>query len=206
MVKIEELNRRIDPEIQVSIDQYASGLLNMIDFLTVELERFMAEENRLRGVVKIYLSNINTTFQKVYVGRTIDDTDVYCRILYLFKPLLISEFKRLTRKRLSKADTCITIIRKIILILKEVKNFQYASEVISLEKIIGRLWDNIRHRAKNDALYYLSLQIKTYMAEGKVGKYAQDSFQFLHPIVEKTVLEGPGERGINVETGKSINL
>jgi hypothetical protein len=44
------------------------------------------------------------------------------------------------------------------------------------------------------------------MAEGKVGKYAQDSFQFLHPIVEKTVLEGPGERGIDVETGKSINL
>ena len=206
MIKIEELERRIDSSIIVPVDQYSVGLLNMVDFLIVELEKFLERENRLKGIVKIYLNNLNTAFQKIYVGRTIQDTEIFCKILYLFKPLLISEFKRLTKKRLSRADTVITIARKIILILLEQKNFKYRSEAGTIEKVLGKLWENIRHRAKNDALYYLSLQIRNFMEQGKVGKYPLDNFQFLQVIKEQVPLKNPGERGINLEKGKTINL
>ena len=188
MIKIEELERRIDSSIIVPVDQYSVGLLNMVDFLIVELEKFLERENRLKGIVKIYLNNLNTAFQKIYVGRTIQDTEIFCKILYLFKPLLISEFKRLTKKRLSRADTVITIARKIILILLEQKNFKYRSEAGTIEKVLGKLWENIRHRAKNDALYYLSLQIRNFMEQGKVGKYPLDNFQFLQ-VIKETVEE-----------------
>jgi hypothetical protein len=206
MIKIEELERRVDSSIKVPVDQYSVGLLNMVDFLIVELEKFLERENRLKGIVKIYLNNLNTAFQKIYVGRTIQDTEVFCKILYLFKPLLVGEFKRLTKKRLSRADTVITIARKIILIILEQKDFRYRAEAGTIEKVLGKLWENIRHRAKNDALFYLSLQIRNFMDQGKVGKYPLDNFQFLQVIKEQSPLKNPGERGINLEKGKTVNL
>ena len=206
MIKIEELERRVDSSIKVPVDQYSAGLLNMVDFLIVELEKFLERENRLKGIVKIYLNNFNTAFQKIYIGRTIQDTEIFCKILYLFKPLLISEFKRLTRKKLSRADTVITIARKIVLILLEQKDFRYRSEAGTIEKVLNKLWENIRHRAKNDALFYLSLQIRNFMDQGKVGKYPLDNFQFLQVIKEQTPLKKPGERGFNLDKGKTINL
>lgn len=206
MIKVEELERRVDSSIRVPVDQYSAGLLNMVDFLIVELEKFLERENRLKGIVKIYLNNLNTAFQKIYVGRTIQDTEIFCKILYLFKPLLINEFKRLTKKKLSRADTVITIARKIVLILLEQKDFRYRSEAGTIEKVLGKLWENIRHRAKNDALFYLSLQIRNFMDQGKVGKYPLDNFQFLQVIKERTTLKNPGERGISLEKGKTVNL
>ncbi len=206
MIKIEELERRVDSSMRVPVDQYSVGLLNMVDFLIVELEKFLERENRLKGIVKIYLNNLNTAFQKIYVGRTIQDTEVFCKILYLFKPLLVGEFKRLTKKRLSRADTVITIARKIVLIILEQKDFRYRAEAGTIEKVLGKLWENIRHRAKNDALFYLSLQIRNFMDQGKVGKYPLDNFQFLQTIKEQFPLKNPGERGINLEKGKTVNL
>lgn len=206
-VKVEELMRRVDPNVTISIDPYALGLLNIVDFLVVELERLMKEEDRYKGIVKTYLANIDSTFKRVYIGRTIKETEVLCKILYLYKPLIISEYKRLTKRKLSGADTVITIIRKILMIVEEeAKNFKYLSETKTLEKIIGKLWENIRHKVKNDPLYYISYQMKSFMLQGMIGKYPQDSFTFLRPYTEKSPLEKPGTRGIDLDSGKTIDL
>lgn len=206
MIKIEDLERRTDPTERVPAEQYATGILNIVDFLVVELEKLMRNEGRCKGIVKSYLSNIDITFQKIYVNRTIKDTIVFCKILYLFKPLLIDEFGRLTRKKLSPADTCITIIRKLLLIVSEQVNYSNFREVKTLLKVIDKLWENIRHGAKKDPLYYLSNQVREYMGKGIIGKYPQDTFTFLKEFEPKVVLENPGKRGVHVEKGKEISL
>ena len=82
MIKIEELERRIDSSIKVPVDQYSVGLLNMVDFLIVELEKFLERENRLKGIVKIYLNNLNTAFQKIYVVHFPKNLHIY---FYLYQ-------------------------------------------------------------------------------------------------------------------------
>ncbi len=207
MIKLEELKNRLDPTIEISRDLYTLGLLNLVDFLIVELKRLMKKEDRFKGIVKIYLANMDSTLTKIFFKVSDKDSDSFCRILYLYKPLIVGEFRRLVRKRLSEADSVLTIIRKILLLVEETKDFKYMSETKTLSKLIGKLWDNIRHRAKNDPLYYLSYQIKDFMAQGLIGKFPLDKFTFEEPgKSDKQLLDNPGERGIDFEIGQTINL
>lgn len=184
---------------------YATGLLDVIDFLYFEMKQFLKDEERCFGIVKSYINSIDDAFGKIKADMREEDIPIYGKILYLYKPILRKEFDRLTSKTLSSADAVIVIIRKLLTIIEEVPDYEHKREVKTIHKIIDKLYDNIRNHAKKDSLYNLGNIIKTYMTEGKIGRYPHDIFHFKVEEKTKPALTGSPDRMV-IGGGKEISL
>lgn len=200
------LEKRLDRSTKISENLYSLGILNIVDYLVVELEKFLVVEDRYKGIMRTYLSNIDGILRKVYRGKTILDTEVFQKIVYLYKPLLQKEFARLLKKRLSRADIVITMIRKLLLVVGDMRSSEYLLEAKSLLKIIDTVWDNIKHPGKNDPLYNLAYNIREYASLGYIGKYPTTSFSLVDKPKERDTLDNPGTRGVDSSTGVEIEL
>ena len=200
MSKQNILTNRISPDWVVGETTYVAGLLDVVEFLFVELEDLLKKEDRYFGIVKSYTSSIREAYSRINSKVEEEDIDIFGRILFLYKPLIIKEFRRLKGRRLSPADACITIIHKLLEIISE---YEIGGEVKTVSKVIGKLWDNIRNTAKNDSLYYFSDLIKSTMKKGEVGKYPSSQLVLRAEEQEKTALENPGER-ISEDSGTKV--
>ena len=105
---------------------YASGLTRLAEYMLVDLNDLLEKEGRRFGIVISYLDSIYQECQKMTLD---NDDDTSERIIYLFKPLIIAEHKRLTKKHLSKADSVITLLRKLLEIIQSVTDFPYTKEI-----------------------------------------------------------------------------
>lgn len=192
----ENIERRVAEGIQLPEDLYLDGLLDMTSFLFTELVNFLEEENRYLGITKSYIHTVTLTFIKINQSVKEEDIDVYGRILYLYKPLLKREFKRLKSKKLTSGDSVIVIINKILNIIIQDKgqDFKFHKEVKTLKKIITKFFDNIKNRRKEDPLFILSNTIKEYKESGLIGKHSLNSFSFIDDQYVKEELKNPGER------------
>lgn len=182
------ISNRVDPEIVVNEELFSCGLLDVTEFLCYSLKQFMEKENRYLGIVKSYMTSIDNTYEKI--NKEIEEIEkkIYNKILYLLKPIILREFSRLRSKKLSEGDCVILMIRRVLLIVSEVPDFIYKSEVKTLDKIIGKLYDNIRNRNKKDAMYNFSNHLRSLKANGCVGKYTLDKLDLSEPKKEKTIL------------------
>ena len=203
---MKDLEKRLDKEIQISEDMYSEGLLDITAFLYGELCKFLEEEGRFIGITKSYTHSIQESYSKINKTVTEEDIDTYGRLLYLYKPLLRKEFKRLKSNKLSSGDSVIVIINKILNIIFEEKTprFRYTKEFRTIRKIILKFYDNIRNPKKKDSLFFFSNTIKTYMESGKVGKFPLHQFSLSDVVVQKEELETPGER-VDEGSGKKVS-
>ena len=170
------------------------GLLDVIDFLYLELKQFLTEEGRCFGIVKSYLHSVQDAYTRIFDGVTDEKIETYGRILYLYKPLLRKEFTRLVERSLSPADAVIVIIRRLLQVVDEVTDYEHRREVKTIKKITEKMYDNIRNHAKKDSLFLLANTVKTYMDSGKGGRYSHDIFKFALPEKVKEELKNPGDR------------
>ena len=203
---MKDLDKRLDKEIQISEDMYSEGLLDITAFLYGELCRFLEEEGRFIGITKSYTHSMQESYSRMNKTVTEEDIDTYGRLLYLYKPLLRKEFKRLRSKKLSSGDSVIVIMNKILDIIFEEKTprFRYTKEFRTVKKIVTKFYDNIRNPKKKDPLFILSNTIKTYMESGKVGKFPLHQFSLSDVVVQKVELSIPGER-VDEEGGKKVS-
>lgn len=192
----DNIEKRIAEDIQISEDLYLEGLLDVTSFLFGELANFLEEEHRYIGITKSYIHTVTLTFNKINQSVRPEDIDVYGKILYLYKPFLRREFKRLRGKKLTSGDTVIVIINKVldIIVQEKKQDFRFHREVRTLKKIISKFFDNIRNRKKEDSLYSLSNAIKEFKESGLIGKYPLNTFSFIDSQVTKEELKNPGER------------
>ena len=183
---------------------YASGLTRLVEYMLVDLNDLLEKEGRRFGIVLSYLNSIYQECQKMTLD---NDDETSERIIYLFKPLIISEHRRLVRKHLSKADSVITLLHKLLEIIGQVEEFPYQKEIDSLKKIVDKLWDNIRNKSKLTSLENLEKTITDYMGEGIVGKYGIEKFSILEEEEKRLrkPLEGSGERIVQ-ECGKVLEV
>lgn len=189
------LKERLDEGITIEKGVYLLGLLDVVNFLFVEMEQLMKKENRCYGIVKSYLNSINDAYCRINGQTKEEDIESYGRILYLLKPLLKREFNRLIDRKLSPADADITLIRKIIYIISEDPDLPSCrGEIKTLKKIIDKLWGNIWNRTKNDPMYNLGDNIKSCIALGAAGKYSADIFSLVPPEEPKDPPAGDGTR------------
>lgn len=192
----DSIEKRIAEGIQIPEDLYLEGLLDITSFLFSELKNFLEEENRYIGITKSYIHTVNLTFNKINQLVREEEINIYGKILYLYKPLLKKEFKRLRGKKLTSGDSVIVIINKILNIIFQDKgqDFRFHKEVRTLKKIISKFYNNIRNRRKEDSLYSLSNAIKEFKKDGIIGKYPLDTFSFVDAQNVKEELVNPGER------------
>lgn len=174
---IEERVGKSNPNLE--LDLYISGLLDVCEFLIMELKRLMANEGRFFGIVKSYFDSFSDAYKIFNEKNTGEQMEVYGRILYLFKPLLRFEFKRLVRRGVSPADSDICLLHKILNILEEVENYEHRKELRTITKIVDKLFDNIRNDRKNDPLFIMADTIRTHINKRSLGKFALDEFRLL---------------------------
>jgi len=193
MKKFNNILERVQSGEYVSESIYASGLMRLVQFLFVDLSDLLELEGRRFGIVISYLDSVYVTCKRINIE---DDDPTSRKIMYLLKPLVIIEFKKLCRKHVSKADSVIVIIKKLLETIEQLKNFQYQKETQTLLKIINRLFDNIRNKAKLYELPILLKYLEEFIGQGAVGKYELEKFSILEEEGKKTktVLEGSGVR------------
>lgn len=193
---MKELDKRVDKDIQISEDLYSEGLFDIVSFLCTELEIFLEDEGRYFGITKSYIHSIKESYNRVSCKVSESDIEIYGKLLYLFKPLLKKEFRRLKSKKLSSGDSAIIMIHKILEIIftEKPQQFKYSKELKTIRKIINKFYENIKNPKKKDPLYILCNTIKLYKEDGKVGKYSLDQFSLTEIGIAKEKLESPGER------------
>lgn len=194
---LDYLAKRVDKNDIIEKSLYAEGVFDIISFLLVDLWSYMKDENRFFGIIPTYKKSIQKSINKVNNDiEDYDDLEVYGKILYLFKPLLQKDFKKLCTKHLSKADAVIVLIHKIIEILKNTNWFEHKDELKEIDTIIEKLFNNIRNGAKKADLLPLMSSINYYMEMGWAGKVSLHDFKIEEEELrkEKTPLEGSGVR------------
>lgn len=169
-----DYENRISKDIKIDEIQYARCLLDVIEFLSIELTEFLKKEGRFFGLAKSYMNSIKDSYSKLNKNILEEDMEMFDRVLYLFKPLIISEFNRLKQKRLSEGDSTICIMKRILEIISEIQDNPNIKELNTVKKIIEKFYNNIKNKSKLDPLYYLSNFTRLNINNGNVGKYRSD--------------------------------
>jgi hypothetical protein len=200
---MKNIDKRIDKDITINEDLFLSGLLDITDFLLVSLKAFLEKEGRFLGIVKSYMSSIDIAFEKFNNCLEDEDYEIFAKLLYLLKPIIIKEFNRLRRKKISEGDCVILIMRKLLNIIEENSEYSYKREVKTILKIINKLFNNIRNKGKKDVMYNFSNQIKILKSSGNIGKYSLDKLDLTQLVREKSLLEDDGLR-VDLSSENSI--
>ena len=190
------ISKILDQEqVEKNHQLYAAGLLDVVNFLVVDLWKQLEDENRLRGIVKTYQRKVNTALEGTsYCGYSESEILLFGKILYLHKGLLRKEFSRLVARKLSQADASITIIRRLLNIILEVEDVNNRSDIEKIKEVIDSLWNYIKNRSKNDSLFNLADTVKTNLNLGNLGKYALDEFTLKEPEYTKDPIQDNGVR------------
>lgn len=175
---------------------YVNGLMDVLDFVLTDIRSLLEKENRYYGIMKSYSTTIRDAYSRMFKDTTPDEIEIYGRILYVFKLVLKQEYRRMTRKGLSAADAGIVISHKMIGTIIDLMpdSYPHKKEIGSIKKVLDHVWDNIRHRAKGDAMIGIANLIRRCHAEKIIGRYPLDDF---HLASEERIIEtlvGDGTR------------
>lgn len=179
------LERRTKTDLIVSEEVYMDGIFDIIQWLVCDLETYVKDEGRYFGIMPTYFKDMRKIISSFNTGCTEDLCDIYGKIFYLFKPIIINEFMRLGIKRLSNADRIIVIMKKILDMLEEEgtnRNHEKLKNFKDLNSIITKMFDRIRNNNKKTNLRLLINTFKQYIDLGKVGKMNVDEWSMKSEI------------------------
>lgn len=166
------LSNRILPDVYLKDElDHIRGLVDITEFLFVELIKLLEIEDRCFGIVKDFIARVRSAYSVINEEVTDKEMETFDRILFLYKPLILKEYLRLKKKHLSPADSCITLIHKLLGIIFEYKDFKYLDQISEIKSVIDRLWGNIRNRSKNDPLFFFSNIVRDQIKLKSIGKF-----------------------------------
>lgn len=179
------LERRTKTDLIVSDEVYIDGIFDIVQWLMCDLEFYVKDEGRYFGIMPTYFKDMKKIISSFNSGCTEDDCDIYGKIFYLFKPIIVNEFVRLGVRRLSNADRIIVMIKRILDMLEEegdIRNHEKAKNFKDLNIIITKMFDRIRNHNKKTDLKFMINTLKQYIDLGKVGKVNIDEWSMKSEI------------------------
>ena len=184
---------------------YIDGLMYVGKILIEELKILLEDEGRNFGIMISYFSSIDSALTKLFTDEMMENEEIYQKILFLYKPLIMREYRKLGGRKLSKADRVIVILYKLFEVLYEIEDYPGHKELGTIRKIITKLYNNIRNTSKKSALYHLINSVRKYKDLGYIGKSPLKSFSIKQEEQgrEKTILEDNGIR-IDEEFGNKV--
>lgn len=198
---INMIKDREDKTIRLTEFEYLRSLLYIVSFLFNDLEKLLFFEGRYFGITVIYMKIVRNSYRKIKEDDTTQDLENFGRVLYLFKPSIMREYKKLRRRHVSEADCVIAIIKKILDIIIQDNDNPYYKNIKSLQKLITKLYDNIRNNGKSASMYSLVSNIKNYMNSGVVGKYPLTHFS----VIDEERKKERGREILGSETKLDLN-
>jgi hypothetical protein len=173
--KVFDLTSRVGSEpLEMDEQTYLTCLLWTVKYMFLDFQNLMEKEGRNFGIVKSYDQSIEQAFEKI--DKHFEDIEG--KVLYLLKAAYRQEFRRLTEKRLSPADSSICIMRKVLSIIEEYSDFEYLKETETIMRVLEKLYNNIRTYSKKDSLFFFGDIIRRCIKEKLIGEYFTDKFTF----------------------------
>lgn len=148
-------------------ERFQEGLLDVCQFLTLEMKQFLINEGRFGYKVGKYWETITKQNSEMNKKVSEDDIDFYGRVLFLLRKSIYSEFHYLRIKRMSPADCVITIVHRILDYSEKLGNFRFTKEQKKIKEVIDPLWENIRHSKKGLNLKLLTGKMNSSI-EGEI--------------------------------------
>lgn len=168
-------------------EKLQEGLLDVCQFLELEMKKFLENEGRFKFRVERFWKTICEQNSEMNKFVSEEDIDEYGRVLFLLRKSIYSEYRYLRSKRMSQADCVITIIHRLLEYSEELGEFKFSKEQRIIKKVIDSLWENIKHRAKNLGLKTLSKKLAQIIEEDIHGKLSYHEFSL-------SEIENPGLR------------
>lgn len=197
---------------EINITQYQEGILDICDFLVVELTEFLKDEGRYKYRMLDYIKSIRDEFDKTNKNITEEDINIYGRVLYVLNRSIIRDYQRLRMKRLSPADSVLCIMLKLIDVSESLEGGEnrFIKEQSKIKEVIQKLYDNIRNKAKYDHLWEIENSIRDSVKINKWGTLSLDEFDLYHvehPEENPKTQEVIGEKNTwGSSNGKEVNF
>lgn len=197
---------------EINITQYQEGILDICDFLVVELTEFLKDEGRYKYRMLDYIKSIRDEFDKTNKNITEEDINIYGRVLYVLNRSIIRDYQRLRMKRLSPADSVLCIMLKLIDVSESLEGGEnrFIKEQSKIKEVIQKLYDNIRNKAKYDHLWKIENSIRDSVKINKWGTLSLGEFDLYHvehPEENPKTQEVIGEKNTwGSSNGKEVNF
>ena len=195
------LENRIDSETVVEESEYIAGLLWVIKTLLPDLREYLIEEGRYFGIMLKYSEKVEKNISTILSSNDEnegDENEAFQKLLFLYKPFILQEYKKLIRKKMSCADALIVIIHRMLNVLSENDSYQFHKELKRILSVFNKLHDNIRHSAKKSIMYNFINYLRIYFSNGTCGKFPLKTWSIRKELAdrekENTDLVGSGIR------------
>lgn len=197
------LMKRTQMNLVISEETYIMGFLYVLCYLFKELKVLLEVENRFFGIVISYMNSIQQAYSTILPEINDDTEPIYQKILFLHKPVIIKEYRKLCKRGVTRADSMISVIHTILELLLSYESCPHQKEVKTLSKVITKLYDNIRNTGKKSKMKFLTITFKKYIDMGCIGNRCLNTFSIKDEELrhEKLKLEQPGIR-LNEENEK----
>ena len=192
MKKDLHLERRMQTDLIVSEEVYLSSLFDIVQWLVLDMEEFAKDEGRFFGIMPTYFITMRNSISRFNMNCTEDDCDIYGKVFYLLKPVIVNEFFRLENKKLSKADRLIVISKRLLDLISTIGHeigyeIEKLSNIEDVNVIITKMFDRIRNDGKNTELKFMTNIMKDFISTGRVGKSEIHSFSMKDEMEKRAI-------------------
>lgn len=196
----QQLNKRINLDLTVPNYEYFLGIVPLLEFLLNDLEKFLDREGRYYGVMVSYIHRSREILKNIRpeLEEGFDDT-TWKRIVFLYKPVILREYKKFLRRKITKADAIICIIRKIIEIILTYAEEEFFDKFNSMYIIFNKMYSNIKNKGKEYSLPLLSSVVDGSICEGIVGLHKLDKFSIVGEENKRKTKDEINGSGIRIE-------
>lgn len=169
-------DRRTSETEKVPREIYSYGLLFVISLVLQEFKDLLEEEGRRFGIMIKYLDKIDRCFSEINLDT---NREVSEKINYLVRPILLKEYKRLIRKKISRADGIIILARHLLKhIRSNTGSGTWKSQVDTIYSVFDKLFGNIANYNKNLRLVSLETYLPVLSGSGSIGKKPCSTLRF----------------------------
>lgn len=164
--------------------KYLEALLDISQFLLVELKEFLIEEGRFKYRMLDYWDSLRDSIKSMNSEVSAEDIAVYGKVLFSVRRALVSEFHFLRDRKITKADATICIIHRLFTLMDTLCSehdeieFRFEDEFYSMKEIIDPLWENIRHPQKTKKLTKLTGCVLDNSKKSEFKGIQVDQFSF----------------------------
>lgn len=202
----QQLNKRINPNVTIPNFQYFIGIVPLLEFLINDLEKYLDREGRYYGIMVSYIHKTREILKDIKETKDdeVDDT-TWRQIIFLYKPVILREYKKFLKRKITKADAIICIFRKIIEIILTYAEDEMFEKFNNIYIIFTKMYQNIKNKGKEYSTPFLCSLVDGSIGEGIVGLHKLNKFSIVDEENKRRSKDEINGSGIRIEeTSKNL--
>ena len=175
----QQLNKRIGYNVIIPNYEYFLGIVPLLGFLINDLEKFLDQEGRYYGIMVTYVHKTREILKNIRPELEEGDDIIWKQIIFLYKPVILKEYKKFLKRKVTRADAIICITRKILEIILTYAEDDLFEKFNNIYIIFNKMYANIKNKGKEYSLPLLCSVVDGSIEEGLVGLHKLDKFSIV---------------------------